>query len=172
MIFAVYPRVAVKLGDERYEFDRASLMFPEVVEIENVTGMSYGEWEAQLSRYSIRAVAALVHVLRRRAGVASNFAAINFAAADLDVVPLHEDGREFTAQEVADDITKRVTEAEEAANPTSATAGPAAVASGPVPQVTSSTGLTSPGSTTSGPGNGNGSPGVTSRSSKRTPTRT
>ncbi|SRR6266702_3388523 len=169
MIFAVYPKVAVKLGDERYEFDRATLMFPEVVEIETVSGLSYGEWAAGLSRYSIRSVAALLHVLRRRAGAASNFAAISFAVDDLDVVPLHEDGSEFTAQEVADDIVKRVAEAEEAANPTSATAAPVA-SSGPPPQVTSGTSLTSPGSTTSGHGSGNGSPGVISRSSKRTPT--
>jgi hypothetical protein len=167
MIFAAYPKVAVKLGDERYEFDRASLMFPEVVEIETVSGLSYGEWLTGLSRYSIRSVAALLHVLRRRAGVASNFATINFAVDDLDVVPLHEDGSEFTAAEVADDITKRLA----APDPTSATDEPVALDAPPRTQVTSGTSLTSPGSTTSAPGNGNGSPGVTSRSSKRMPTR-
>lgn len=168
MIFAAYPRVMIKLGDERYEFDRASLMFPEVVEIETVTGLSYGEWLTGLSRYSIRSVAALLHVLRRRAGMASNFAAINFAVDDLDVVPLHDDGTEFTAQEVADDIAKRLADAEE--DPTSsATAVPVAGNSN-APQVTSSTSLSSPASTGSGRGNGNGSPGGTSSSSKRTPT--
>lgn len=170
MIFNLYPRVAVKLGDERYEFDRASLMFSEVVELENVTGYSYGEWQSELGRYSIRAVAGLLHILRRRAGVPSDFAAMNFAAADLDVAPLHDDGREFTADEVAADITKRAAEAREAANPPTATAAPAAVASGPTPD-TNGISRSSPASITSGRGNGNGSPGGTSRSSKRTPTR-
>jgi hypothetical protein len=131
--------------------------------------MSYGEWEGELRRYSIRAVAALVHVLRRRAGVASDFAAMNFAAGDLDVVPLHDDGREYTTGEVADDIGKRVEEAREAANPTSATAAP--VAGGPIPAVTSRTSPSSPNGSTSARGSGNGSPGRTSRSARRTSTR-
>lgn len=169
MIFNLYPRVLVKLGDERYEFDRASLMFSEVVELENVTGYSYGEWQSELGRYSIRAVAGLLHILRRRAGVPSDFGSMNFAAADLDVVPLHDDGREYTAGEVAADITKRAAEAREAANPTSATAGTVAVASGQTPG-TNGTSRSSPASITSGRGSGNGSPGGTSRSSKRTPT--
>lgn len=169
MIFNLYPRVAVKLGEERYEFDRASLMFAEVVEIENVTGYSYGEWQSELGRYSIRAVAGLLHVLRKRAGVPSDFASMSFAAADLDVAPLHPDGREFTAAEVAEDITKRAAEAREAANPPTATAAPAPVAA-PAAGGSSSTRRSSPASITSGRGNGNGSPGGTSRSSKRTPT--
>lgn len=167
MIFAFYPKVAVKLGDERYEFDRNSLMFTEVVDIETVSGYSYGEWEQDLRRYSIRAVAALVHVLRKRAGVPSDFETMNFAADDLDVVPLHPDGREFTAQEVADDIGKRL---EEAKVPTgAATAAPAET---PSTESTESTSLISPASITSAPGNGNGSAGGTSRGSKRTRTRT
>ena len=71
----------MKLGDERYVFDRSSLMFREVQEIEKATSLSYAEWEQQLGRYSITAVAALVHVLRRRAGVPSDFATLDFAAA-------------------------------------------------------------------------------------------
>lgn len=169
LIFNLYKVVAVKLGDERYVFDRASLMYPEVVELEQVTGYSYGEWQSELGRYSIRAVAGLLHILRRRAGVPSDFASMNFAAADLDVVPLHDDDREFTAAEVAEDVTRRAAEAREAANPTSATAAPAPVASGQTPG-TNGTSRSSPASITSGRGNGNGSRGATSRSSKRTPT--
>jgi hypothetical protein len=159
MIFAAYPRVVVKLGDERYEFDRASLMFPEVVEIETVSGLSYGEWVTGLSRYSIRSVAALVHVLRRRAGVASNFAAINFAVDDLDVVPLHEDGTEFTAAEVSDDIAKRLAPED----PTSATAAPVdSGGDGPEPVTTAPTSPSSQSDSISGHGSSNGSPGETS----------
>lgn len=169
MIFNLYPRVVVKLGEERYEFDRSSLMFAEVVEIENVSGYSYGEWQSELGRYSIRAVAALVHVLRHRAGVPSDFKAMSFAAADLDVVPLAADGHEMSAAEVADDVARRAEEAREAANPPTATAAPVAADSSS-PDGTNGTRLSSPGSITSGPGNGNGSPGGTSRSSKRTPT--
>lgn len=170
MIFALYPRVVVKLGDERYEFDRSSLMFSEVVEIENASGYSYGEWQSELGRYSIRAVAALVHVLRRRAGVPSDFASMNFAADDLEVVPLAADGHEMTAAEVAADVTKRTQDAREAANPPTATDAPADVAGAPTPAGTNGTSPSSPGTITSGRGSGNGSRGGTSRSSKRTPT--
>jgi hypothetical protein len=168
MIFAFYPKVAVKLGDERYEFDRSSLMFSEVVAIETASGYSYGEWEQDLRRYSIRAVAVLVHVLRKRAGVPSDFDTLDFAADDLDVVPLHPDGTEFTAQEVADDIGKRL---EEAKDPTGA-AGNATSGQTPDTGSTPSTSLTLPASTGSSPGSGNGSPGATSKGSKRTRTRT
>lgn len=145
MIFSLYPRVAVKLGDERYEFDRSSLMFTEVVEIENVTGLSFGEWQFELGRYSIRAVAGLLHVLRKRAGVPSDFETMNFAADDLDVTPLHDDGTEFTAAEVAGDIQRRGQEAQD----------PTAAANGHGPQAaTASTSRSSPANTESGPGSG------------------
>jgi hypothetical protein len=167
LIFNLYKVVAVKLGDERYEFDRSSLRFTEVVEIENASGLTFAEWQEQLSRFSIRAVAVLVHVLRKRAGVPSDFETMDFAAFDLDAVPLHEDGTEFTAQEVADDLARRVKEAEEAPDPTVAagTAPPGITASTP------STSLILPSGSASAPGNGNGSPGKTSKSSKRQPTR-
>jgi hypothetical protein len=167
MIFAFYPTVAVKLGDERYVFERSSLMFKEIAELEVVSGLSYGEWEQELRRYSIRAVAMLVHVLRKRAGVPSDFETMDFAADDLDCVPLHPDGREFTAQEIADDITKRL---EEAKGPTPA----AEAASGQTPSsdITPSTSPSSQSDTTFAPGSGNGSPGGTSKGSKRTRTRT
>ena len=154
MIFNLYPVVRVKLGGESYDFDRESLMFTEVVEVEDATGLSFGEWQAELGRYSIRAVAGLLHILRKRAGVPSDFQTLNFAAADLDVVPLHDDGTEFTAAEVAADITRRV---EEAKNPPTG--------AGKNPEGTASTSLTSPPISASVPGNGSTSRGVTSGSS-------
>jgi hypothetical protein len=36
-----FPRLVVKLGDERHIFDRAELMYTEVQEIEKVTGSSF-----------------------------------------------------------------------------------------------------------------------------------
>ena len=169
MIFAIYPRVIVKLGDERYEFERSSLRFTEVVEIENASGLSFGEWQRELGRHSIRALAALLHVLRKRAGVPSDFETLDFAAYDLDVIPLREDGSEMNAQEVAEDITRRAKEAAE--GPTAAPAG-APGPEKPITASTPSTSLTLPSGSASAPGNGNGSPGKTSKSSKRQPTRT
>jgi len=112
VIFALYDRVAVKLGDdERHVYDSGHLMYTEAAEIERVTGMSYAEWQRGLSRYSIIAVAALLHILRLRDGQASDFAGMTFNAADLDVVPLNADGAEMTAAEVAADVAERSAEA-------------------------------------------------------------
>jgi hypothetical protein len=82
----------VKPGDERHIFDRAELMYTEVQEIEKVTGSSFAEWERELGRYSITVIAALLHVLRKRDGHASDFASMQSAANDLDCVSMHDDG--------------------------------------------------------------------------------
>jgi hypothetical protein len=170
LIFTLYPRVAVKLGDESHVFDRSRLMYTEVAEIEKVTGLSYPEWLDQLGEYRITAVAALLHVLRKREGQPSDFGSLQFNVADLDVIPLHDDGREFTAGEVADDLRKRVEEAtkEKGAGPTRAAAVAVAPESSPG---TTGTNLSSPPISVSAPGNGNGSHGRTSPSVRRTSTR-
>ncbi len=169
MIFSLYSRVKVKLGDEEHIFDHARLMYSEVAEIEKVTGLSYGEWERELGRFSIAAVAALLHVLRKRDDRPSDFATLQFNVADLNVIPLHGDDSEFTAEEVAADVLKRVDAAKgNGAGPTSATGGTVAPESGQ--QATTITSPSSPSSTASGPGSGGTSNGVISRSSKRTRT--
>lgn len=161
MIFKLYSRVAVKLGDERYEFDQKSLMFTEMVAIEDASGLSFAEWGEELGRYSIRAVAALLHVLRKRAGVPSDFQTLNFPVADLDVIPLKDDGTEMTAQEVADDLVRR---AEEAAGPTRAAAS--AAGGDGTAATTVSTSPSSPNGSASAPGSGKSSQRATSSSSK------
>jgi hypothetical protein len=125
MIFAFFPRVAVKFGPgERHIFDRATLMFSEVQEIEKVTSLSYAEWEDGLRRYSITAVAALLHILRKRDGQPSDFATMQFAAADLDCVPVHADDREYTREEIAAEVAQQLAPAPNGAGPTLAAAGP------------------------------------------------
>jgi len=169
LIFNLYSRVKLKLGDEEHIFDRGRLMYSEVVEIQRVTELSYAEWERELGRFSITAVGALLHVLRKRADMPSDFATMQFNVADLAVTPLHDDGTEFTADEVTADVLKRVDEARgNGSVPTSATAG--AVAPENPLEATTITSLSSPGDTGSAPGNGSGSPGATSRSSRRTRT--
>lgn len=171
MIFNLYDRVLVKLGDERHEFDRRKLMYTEAAEIEKVTGLSYAEWSAQLGKASITAIAALLHVLRQRDGQPSDYKQMQFAAADLEVVPLHDDGSEFTAQEVVEDLARRVKDAAEknSLDPTSAAGdAPAAAQSA---GATTGTSPSSPNGSASGPGNGSTSPGMTSASARRTSTR-
>jgi hypothetical protein len=167
LIFNLYSKVIIKAGDESYEFDRSSLMYQEVVQIEEASGLSFGEWQTELGRYSLKAVGALIHILRIRAGVPSDFAKMDFPVDGFDVIPLHGDGSEFTAEEVAADITRRLAEAQEPV-PTGA-ADPAA---NPPPVTTASTSRTSVSATTSALSNGTSSRGATSRSSKRQPTRT
>jgi hypothetical protein len=158
LIFNLYPHVRVKLGSESYDFDRSSLMFKEVVQIEDATGLSFGEWQSELGRYSIRAVAGLLCVLRKRAGVPSDFGSLDFSADDLECVPLHEDGTEFTMAEVTEDVNRRIQGAQE---------GPPTSAGEPA---TASTSPGSPASTASDHGSGTSSPGPTSTSSSGTPT--
>lgn len=169
MIFNLYPRVVVRLGEERHIFDRSTLMFTEVAEIEKITGLSFAEWQQQLGRYSITAVAALLHILRKRADVESDFETMQFAAADLDVIPLHDDGTDFTADEVAADLEKRMQEAQNPV-PTIA-ADPAASEGDPGPATTASTSPASRNGSASARGSGSTSRGGTSRSSGRAPTR-
>lgn len=173
MIFNLYQRVAVKVGDsERYIFDRSRLMFTEVAEIQKITDWSYGEWERQLGRYDIVAVAALVHVLRKRENVPSNWATMQFNATELDVVPIHDDGSEFTKEEIAKDLADRISQTDEP-DPTIAAAAvaiqaeEAAVASRQDMTITS---LSLRGSTESGRGSSTSSRGKTSASSRRTST--
>jgi len=170
LIFNLYPRVVVKLGaDESHVFDRSRLMFTEVAEIEKVTGLAYPEWLDQVGQYRITAVAALLHVLRKREGIPSDFGSLEFNVADLDVIPLHDDGREFTPEEVAADLKRRVEEAQRektSGPPTSATAAPVAPAAAPA--VTTGTSPSSPKGSASARGNGTGSPGRTSARAKRT----
>lgn len=172
MIFSLFPRVVIKLGDdERHVFDRSALMFTEVQEIERVTKLSYAEWDRELGRFSITAVAALVHVLRKRAGQPSDFATLNFAAATLDVVPLHDDDSEYTAEEITGDLLLRMAEAQpNGAGPTRAAAGPGSPSgeTGSTPRQPTSP--SSPASTASSPGNGTSSRGKTGSSSRRTST--
>lgn len=172
MIFDYYSRLAVKLGDgEKHVFDRGRLMYTEVAEIEKVTGLSYIEWEQQLRRYSITAVAALLHVLRKRDGQESDFGSMQFNAADLDCVPLHDGGTEFTPAEIAADLAARIKKAEaEAAGPTSATDG--AVAPEASPQTSEpGTSHSSANGSASVPGNGTSSLTQTSSRARRTATR-
>lgn len=174
MIFRLFARVAVKLGDERHVYDRATFMFSDAQRVEEATGLSYPEWEHQLGRGSITAVAALLHVLRLRDGQPSDFKSMSFAAGDLDAVPLHDDDREYTAAEVTAEIERRVREASggNGAGPTLAAPvreAPSAEAPSVPPRPTSPS---SPAVTASGRGSGTGSRTRTGSSSRRTPTPT
>lgn len=172
MIFNLWPRVLIRVGDERHVFDRSKLMFSEVVEIEKVTGLSYAEWEQQLGRYSITAVAALIHVLRIRDGQPSDFRTMQFAAADLDVVPLHDDDTEYTPDEATAELTKRLADASggNGAGPTRAADGQGSPSgeTGSTPRQL--TNPSSPNGSTSGPSNGTSSPTGTSSSARSTST--
>jgi hypothetical protein len=168
MIFALFPRVAVKLGPgERHIFDRATLMFTEVQEIEKVTGLSFAEWQDGLNRGSITSVAALIHILRRRAGTPSDYKSMQFAADDLDYVPVHPDDREYTRAELAAEISRLLDIANNGVGPTPAAAGLAAAPEETAP-TTASTNPSSPNGSTSAPGNGSSSRTRTGSGAKRT----
>jgi len=170
LIFNLYNRLVIKLGDERHVFDRQRLMFTEVAEIEKVTGLSYGEWERELGRYSITAIAALIHVLRKREGKDGDFATMQFNAAQLDVAPVRDDGTEFTPAEITADLAKRMADAAAGPGPTRGDAA-AVPAEAPVLEATTITSPSSRNGSGSGRGNGSSSPGGTSSPARRTLTR-
>lgn len=170
MIFHLYDRVLIKVGDdERHVYDRRRLMYTEVAEVERVTGLSYAEWHRELGRHSITAIAALIHVLRKREGIATDFATMQFNAATMDCIPVHEDGTEYTAAEITADMLKRMEDAKP--GPTRGDATAAVEAEAPVLEATTITSPSSLNGSTSGHSNGNGSPGTTSRPARRTSTR-
>jgi hypothetical protein len=174
LIFRMFTRVAVKLGDERHVYDRKTFTFADAQAVEEATGLTYPEWEFQLGRGSVTAYAALLHVLRVRDGVASDFKTMSFNMADLDAVPLHDDDSEYTPGEVAEEADRRIKEAAGGndAGPTPAADAPA-VPSGEdhlaPPRPTSPS---SPAVTASGRGSGSTSRTRTGSSSRRTQTPT
>jgi hypothetical protein len=170
LIFNLYNPVAVKIGSERYVFDRKTLMFTEVVTIERASGLSFAEWEYELGRGSLMAAAALLHALRKRENVPSDYETMNFAAFDLEVVPLHPDGSEFTAEEVAADVQRRLRERDGNGkpDPTAAAGDSAAGHQDPEQASTASTSPSSPKSSESGPGSGRSSAPKTSKRAKST----
>ena len=168
MIFNLYRRVVVKVGDdERHVYDRSRLMYTEVAEIEKVTGLSYPEWERELFQFSMKGVAPLLHVLRKRDGQPSDFATMQFNVADLSVAPLREDGTEFTLEEMNEDLDKRIRDAKGEAD-----AGPTLAVAAAAADSEATSGASTPGSSPSGsgsvPGSGTGSPGRTSRRARPT----
>lgn len=161
MIFNWYSRVVVEIGDdESHVFDHDRLMFTEVAEIEKVTGLSYMEWEQQLRKFSITAVAALVHILRKRAKQPSDFGSMQFNVRELNVWPIHADGTKFTQQEIDEDIARRIKGASEGPDPTLSAADAAAEPGNP--EIMSSTSPSSASASASALGNGSTSPGQTS----------
>jgi hypothetical protein len=174
LIYQFFSRVAVKLGDESRTWDRKTFSYADAVRVEEATGMSYPEWEWRLERQSVTAVAALLHVLRLRDGVPSDFKAMAFNMSDLVSVPLHDDDSEYTADEVAEEIIRQTREAQAAADPgpTRAAAGPEPLPEGEGPASPRPTSPSSPASTTSARGSSASSRTRTSSSSRKTPTST
>ena len=172
MIFSQFTRVVVKLGDEAHVYDRKTFTFLDAQRIEEATGLAYPEWEWQLFRSSVTAVAALLHVLRLRDGVASDFKSLAFNMSDLDYVPLHDDDSEYTADEITEEIARRIREAQPGAGPTPAAGAPEAPSGEDHSQPPRPTSPSSPAVTASGRGSGTGSRTRTGSSSGRTRTPT
>ncbi len=166
MIFSLFSRVVVKVGeDEQHVFDRDRLMYTEVAEIEKITGQSYLEWRLELERFSITAVAALLHILRKREGMPNDFATMQFNVSSVDVTPLKEDGTEMTREEWLADLEAR----RKAAEPDPTPAVAAESARPPIP-ATNTSSPSSPSTTASARGNGKSSHGASSAGSKLMPT--
>lgn len=58
----------VSIGGEFFEYDQNRMMMAEMLELEDATGLAYGEWQTGLSKMSAKSLAALAWLLWHRAG--------------------------------------------------------------------------------------------------------
>lgn len=68
----------LRIGDQQYDFDKSKLMLSEARLVKEWTGLSPAQWEKGLSQMDPDCVAALVGLLKRRAGEEVDFDTLDF----------------------------------------------------------------------------------------------
>lgn len=76
----------LRLGDDEYEFDQTQLMLSETRLVKQWTGLSPAQWERGLSDMDPDCVAALVCLLKRRAGEDIDFETLDFDYAQFEIL--------------------------------------------------------------------------------------
>jgi len=84
----------VTVDGHKYEFSEGSMTNLEAMAIEDVLGVTVGEWQDLLNRRSMRATTALVWMLRRREEPALKFEEVVFNPSSIDFDTSDEDAEE------------------------------------------------------------------------------
>lgn len=77
--------IRVTLADETWEFSEDTADSSELVDLENATGWTTGEWQDAVNRGSMRGLVALVWMLRRRNQPSLALNDVRFRVGDLKV---------------------------------------------------------------------------------------
>lgn len=77
----------VRIEDSFYDFDQSRLMLKEAMAVKTYTGLSLQDWMKSLEDFDPPAVAALVWILRTRAGEEVRYSEIDFNLADFEIIP-------------------------------------------------------------------------------------
>jgi hypothetical protein len=83
--------IRVSLAGDRWEFSEDTADSSELVDLENATGWTTGEWQDAVNRGSMRGLVALVWLLRRRTEPDLPLNDVKFRVADLKVEFLTEE---------------------------------------------------------------------------------
>lgn len=94
----------IRIEDQFYDFEADRLMLKEAMAVKTYTGMGVTDWNKALEEFDPNAIAALVWILKKRAGEDVRFSDLDFNLADLEI--LSDEG------EVADPTSGATTPAE------------------------------------------------------------
>lgn len=94
------PGMRLTLEGHTYDYT-GKLMLPEAAAIQKATGMTYGEWQTALNKGDVVAVAALLWVLKKRAGEIMPFSQLDFDVNELATTFLREDGTAMDMEALA-----------------------------------------------------------------------
>ena len=83
----------VSIAGEHFEFDPQRKLMKEMLELEEATGIPYGQWEAGIASGSAKSLGALAWLLWHRAGRAVKWADIESGAVELNLadIEFHRD---------------------------------------------------------------------------------
>ena len=85
----------VSIAGEHFEFDPQRKLMKEMLELEEATGIPYGQWEAGIASGSAKSLGALAWLLWHRAGRSVPFADIVSGAAEINLAEMKfEDAEE------------------------------------------------------------------------------
>ncbi len=132
----------LEINGEFFDFDFDARPLSEAVALEHATGMRYAEWEQEMGRGSVKAMAGLIWLAWRRAGRDVPFADLMSGEAEVDLTAFLNSMTEFGEQVAAEKAAR-------AADPTAA--GPPGDPAG-IPLTRPGGSRSSPRSTASGRG--------------------
>lgn len=75
----------IRIEDQFYDFDQNRLMLSEAMAVKTYTGLTIPDWQKALEAFDPQAVAALVWILKKRAGEEVRFSELDFNLADFEV---------------------------------------------------------------------------------------